>query len=129
MARQRVLTGTIWEERNGYCRALKAGNMIYVSGTLPTDDDGNVQHPNAPYLQAQAALAKIEGALTKLGASRDDVVRTRIYLRNMKHEEEAGRAHLEFFRDAPPCCTMVEVANLASPMALVEIELEAVVGE
>ena len=103
--RQRVLTGTIWEERAGYCRALRAGSMIFVSGTLPTDDEGNVVHANAPYLQTLAALEKIEGALRELGASRRDVVRTRIFLTSLKNEHEVGKAHLEFFRDVTPCCT------------------------
>lgn len=127
MERQRVLTGTIWEERNGYCRALRAGSMIFVSGTLPTDNDGNIMHPNAPFLQTIAALEKIEGALKELGASRQDVVRTRIFIKGLKHEEEVGRAHLDFFRDVMPCCTMVEVSGLASPMAIVEIEVDAMV--
>ncbi len=129
MQRKRVMTGTMWEERNGYCRALRAGNTIYVSGTLPTDDDGNIAHPSAPYLQTLAALDKIEKALGQLGASRADVVRTRIYVRHMSHEAEVGKAHLEFFRDVIPTCTMVEVSNLASAMALVEVELEAVVDD
>ena len=125
MQRQRVLTGTIWEERHGYCRALRAGNMIFVSGTLPTDDDGNIMHPSAPFLQTIAALEKIEGALKKLGATRENVVRTRIFIKGLKYEEEVGRAHLDFFRDVMPCCTMVEVNGLASPMAIVEIEVDA----
>lgn len=127
--RQRVLTGTIWEERNGYCRALRAGNFIFVSGTLPTDDDGNILHPNAPFLQTIAALDKIEDALIKLDASRANVVRTRIFIKGLKHEEEVGRAHLEFFRDVMPCCTMVEVSGLASPLAIVEIEVDALADE
>jgi enamine deaminase RidA (YjgF/YER057c/UK114 family) len=129
MQRQRVLTGTIWEERNGYCRALRAGSMIFVSGTLPTDDDGNIMHPSAPFLQTIAALEKIEGALRQLGASRENVVRTRIFIKGMKYEEEVGRAHLEFFRDVMPCCTMVEISGLASPMAIVEVEVDAIVDE
>ena len=127
--RQRVLTGTIWEERVGYARAVRAGNLVFVSGTLPADKDGNILHPGKPYLQALAAFEKIEGALKELGCTRADVVRTRLYVTSMKAEVEVGRAHLEFFRDVTPCCTMVEVTALASPMASVEVEVDAVAAD
>lgn len=126
--RQRVLTGTMWEERNGYARAVRIGPFVYVSGTIAADEAGNIHAPESTYLQTVYALEKIERALEKVGATRWDVVRTRIYVKNMRNQDDAGRAHLEFFADLMPCCTMLEVSALASPMALVEVEVDAVIA-
>ena len=126
MQRQRVSTGTRWEEQNGYSRAVRAGNLIFVSGTLAADEGGNIIEPNSPYKQALHALEKAERALIELGASRRDVVRTRLYITNMTHANEVGRAHAEFFGDVKPCCTLLGIHALASPVAAVEIELDAV---
>jgi enamine deaminase RidA (YjgF/YER057c/UK114 family) len=128
MPRQRVLSGTIWEERNGYARAVRTGDHVYVSGTIAVDDDGDIVHADSPHLQTKFCLEKIERALTQLGASRREVVRTRIYVTNIGHDQEVGKAHLDFFEDLLPCCTMVEVSKLASRMALVEVECEAIIG-
>jgi len=128
MPRQRVLTGTIWEERNGYARAVRVGDHIFVSGTIAADESGSIVHPDAPFLQTKHILEKVEKALADLGATRREVVRTRIYLVNMNHEREVGKAHQEFFGDLMPCCTMLQVAQLASRLALVEIECEAIIG-
>lgn len=127
LERKRVLTGTIWEERNGYCRATRVKDMVFVSGTLAADEAGNIVSPDSAYLQTKFALEKIEGALGQVGASREDVVRTRLYVTSLRHESDVGHAHQEFFGQVMPCCTMVEVSALASPMALVEIEVDAVV--
>lgn len=126
--RQRILTGTMWEERNGYARAIRIGPFVYVSGTIAADESGNIHAPDSPFLQTIFALEKIEKALKGLGASRRDVVRTRIFVTNMRDQDEAGRAHLEFFKDLMPCCTMLEVSGLASPMALVEVEVDALLA-
>ncbi len=126
--RQRILTGTMWEERNGYARAVRVGPFVYVSGTIAADESGNIHAPDSPYLQTIYAFEKIERALHKLGATRSDVVRTRIFVTNMRNQDEAGRAHLEFFRDVMPCCTLLEVGALASPMALIEVEADALIA-
>jgi len=88
-----------------------------------------VFHPESPYQQTIYALEKLERALAELGASRADVVRTRIYVTDITHEQEVGRAHLEFFGDLMPCCTMIEIGKLASPMAMVEVEVEAIIAD
>lgn len=118
----------MWEERNGYARALRVGPFIFVSGTIAADESGNILAPDSPFLQTIHALEKIEKALIGLGATRHDVVRTRIFITSMRNQDEAGRAHLEFFRDVTPCCTMLEVGGLASPMALVEVEVDALLA-
>ncbi|MCA9281882.1 MAG: RidA family protein [Phycisphaeraceae bacterium] len=130
--RRRVSTGTIWEGRVGYSRAIEvggaggAGNMIAVAGTVAADEQGNILHPGSAYQQACFILRRIEAALKELDASLADVIRTRIYIINMNHQEEVGRAHAEAFADIRPACTMVGVKELADPHALVEIEADAV---
>jgi len=116
-----------WEPTVGYSRAIRVGNVIHVSGTTGTGADGQVVASDA-YGQAKAALAKIAAALDQAGASVKDVVRTRIYITDVKQWEEVGRAHGEVFRDIRPASAMVVVKGLIDPAMLVEIEAEAIVA-
>ena len=121
-------TNTEYERRIGYSRALRAGDHLYVSGTLGMGADG--RPPEGAYAQSVAALERIKGALEALGGSLADVVRTRMYVVDVeRHQFEVGRAHSEYFADVRPVSTMVGIAGLAGPDFLVEIEVEAVVGE
>lgn len=127
MAFQRTFTGTPWEEKVGYCRALRTGDRVLVTGTTALNDDGSVHGPGNPYEQAKRCLEIIAKALNDLGASMRHVVRTRMYVTDIRQWEEIGRAHGEIFRAHPPCATMVEVKRLVDPAMLIEIEAEAVV--
>ncbi len=127
--RQTVGTGTKWEEENGYSRAVRVGNVIMVSGTLATDAEGNIAHVDSPYRQTIGALDKIERALQKLGATRRHVVRTTLFVTNMDASKEIGRAHAEFFREVMPACTMIGVSELASSLASVEVQVDAIVDD
>lgn len=127
MERTRVSSGAPWEPTLGYCRAVRAGSQIFVSGTTALDADGNLVGPGEPYVQAIHILEIIRHALEELGATMQDVVRTRIYLATFKDLGEVGRAHRLAFEGFPPANTVIEVPRLIDPAMRVEIEAEAIV--
>ncbi len=125
--RQNISTGAVWEATVGYSRAVRIGNVVEVSGTVASDDNGAVGL-NDVYAQTKFTIQKIEKALQQAGATLADVVRTRIFVTNISDWQEVGRAHGEFFGDVRPCTTMVEVARLINDDYLVEIEATAIVS-
>ncbi len=128
MTRRNVSSGTPWEPLVGYSRAVRDGNLVFVSGTTATDADGNVVDGTA-YEQTRLTLANVERALHAAGAAIEDVVRTRIYVTDIEQWEEVGRAHGEVFGAVRPATSMVQVAGLIDPRMVVEIEAVAVVSE
>ncbi|MFL5809880.1 MAG: RidA family protein [Flavisolibacter sp.] len=120
-------SGSKWEDIVGYSRAVKIGNLIEVTGTVASGEDGNVVGKNDAYLQTKFIYEKIAAVLAKAGASMNDVVRVRMFVTDISRWQEYGRAHSEFFKDIKPCNTMVEVNALIEPDYLIEIEATAVV--
>lgn len=127
MGKQRVSTGTIWEERYSYCRAVRVGQRILVAGTTATGPDGRVVGEGDAAKQARYIIDKIERAIGELGGSLSDVVRTRTYVSDIEHWEAVAEVHGERFRGINPVNTLVE-ARLVGEEYVVEMEAEAIVG-
>lgn len=123
--RRRISSGSPSEAKVGYCRALRVGDRVLVSGTAPIWPDGHCD-PD-PGVQAARCLEIILEALREAGARAEDVVRTRVYLADASDAEAVGRAHAAVFGSAPPASTMI-VAELMDQRWRVEIEAEALLG-
>jgi enamine deaminase RidA (YjgF/YER057c/UK114 family) len=124
--RASVSSGTHWEALAGYARALRVGERILVSGTTATGPDG-VVGAGDPAAQARYIIDKIEAAISQLGGTLRDVVRTRVYVRNIADWEAVARVHGERFGAIRPANTLVQ-AQLVGEEYLVEIEAEALIG-
>lgn len=122
---ERFGSGGPWEAQVGYSRTVRAGALVLVAGCTATTEDGAVLGLGDPFAQAEAALAAGERALALAGATLAEVVRTRMYVTDIRQWEPVGRAHAACFAAVRPVATMVEVAALIDPRLLVEIELEA----
>jgi enamine deaminase RidA (YjgF/YER057c/UK114 family) len=127
LSRMNVPTSAPWAATVGYSRAVRVGNQVFVAGTAPVAPDGSIVAPGDPYRQAQRCLEIIAQALNDAGASVNDVVRTRMFVRSPDDWEEIGRAHGEVFAHVKPVTTMV-FCDFISPEMLVEIEADAVIG-
>ena len=128
MKRELFSSGSVWEEKFGYSRAVKAGNMIFVAGTTATDEESNVMYPGDAYKQTVQIIKKIEKALAQAGASLKDIVRLTMYVTDISQAMEVGRATGEYFKDIRPANTMVEVSRFVHPDMLVEISADAIIS-
>ncbi len=123
----RLHSGAPWEPIAGYCRAVRAGNFIAVSGSAAVGDDGELVGRGDMYAQAKRCIEVLESALEKSGSGLEHVVRTRMFVTDISQWEAVARAHQEAFGAAPPATSMIEVSKLIDPDMLVEIEADAVV--
>jgi enamine deaminase RidA (YjgF/YER057c/UK114 family) len=122
-------SGSKWEDIVGYSRAVKIGNVVEVTGTVASGDDGNVVGKNDAYAQTKFIYQKIESVLQRAGAEMKDVIRVRMFVTDISRWQEYGKAHSEFFKEIKPCNTMVEVSALIEPDYLIEIEATAILEE
>jgi enamine deaminase RidA (YjgF/YER057c/UK114 family) len=128
--RQHIASGTKFEELVGYSRLVRVDRQIFVTGTTATTWEGGHVGDGDAYLQATQAIRNIERALAQAGAGLRDVVRTRLFVTDIRRDWEAvGRAHAQFFGVIKPATTMVQVSRLIEDWMLVEIEADAVLSD
>jgi enamine deaminase RidA (YjgF/YER057c/UK114 family) len=124
--RKNISSGAKWEDIIGYSRAVQVGNIMEISGTVSLDENGAIVGKGDFYKQARFILQKVEKILAQGGFALTDVVRTRMFVTDISHWEEVGRAHGEFFRSIKPVTSMIQVSGFIEPDYLVEIEVTAV---
>jgi enamine deaminase RidA (YjgF/YER057c/UK114 family) len=128
MERTNYSSGSKWEDIIGYSRAVKVGNIIEVTGTVASGEDGKVVGEDDAYAQTKYIYQKIETVLRRADAEMKDVVRVRMFVTDISRWQEYGSAHSEFFKEIKPCNTMVEVKALIEPQYLIEIEATAIIS-
>lgn len=126
--RLNISSASPYEDVIGFSRAVRIGPYVHVSGTTAMGDDGELIGVHDVHGQAVQVLRNIEKALNAAGAGLADVVRTRIYLRNIDHWRQVAEIHSEVFGEIRPAATLVEVARFVDPRMLIEIEADAYVG-
>ncbi|MCE7068733.1 RidA family protein [Dyadobacter sp. CY327] len=127
MSRQNILSGSPWEDKMGYCRAVRIGNIIEVAGTVAIVDGEKVKADDA-FAQTNNIIERIEKVLQEAGASLNDVVRTRIFTTDISLFDDIARAHGASFRDIKPATGIYEISKLVAPEYLIEIEFTAIVS-
>jgi enamine deaminase RidA (YjgF/YER057c/UK114 family) len=125
MTRQNILSGSPWEDKMGYCRAVKIGNIIEVSGTVAIID-GDIVKADDITAQTNNILSRVEQVLIGAGASMKDVIRTRMFTTQIARWEEIALAHGAYFGEIKPTTGIYEVSALISPEFLIEIEFSAI---
>ena len=126
--RENISSGAIWEEKVGYSRAVKVDDLIEISGTTAVNGS-YVVAVGDPYEQAKFIIEKFSSVLEEVGSSLKDIIRVRIYLREISHWEDVGKAFFEYFKNIKPAATLVEVNSLIDPQLLVEMEATAIITE
>ncbi len=125
--RQLISSGTAWERKFGYSRAVRIDKTVFVAGTTAVDETGRTVGIGDPYQQAIFIYKKIDKALQEAGSSLKDVVRVRTFVTDIAWWEEVAKAQGEVFADIRPAATLVQVAALVAKDLLVEIEVDAVI--
>ncbi len=129
MARKAAFFGVPWEETGGYARAVRVGNLVDVGMTTAAAPDGTILYPGDVYMQTKEALRIIGNALNEVGASFEDVFRTRMYLEDMSRWEEAARAHAEVFKDIRPTTGWVGMSSFFTDGIAAEVDAMAYIED
>jgi len=124
-SRQKAGSGSKWEPKMGYSRAVRSGNYIAVSGTVGVNADG--KYPASLEEQTRRSLRIIQSAIQSLGGKMEHVISTRMFVTDVSKWEEVARVHGEIFGEIRPATAIVEVAKLIDPQAKIEIEADAIV--
>lgn len=127
MKKQQILTGSPWEDKMGYCRAVRVGQFIEVSGTVAIVDGDLVKATDA-YTQTLNILERVEKVLIELGSGMQDVIRTRIFTTDVTLFETIANAHASYFKDIKPTTGFYGISQLVAPEYLVEIEFTAILS-
>jgi enamine deaminase RidA (YjgF/YER057c/UK114 family) len=122
-----ISSGSVYEPKVGYSRAVRAGDFVFVAGTTAGAPEGAIGGNDAAE-QTREIFRRVAVALEQAGSTFGDVVRTRIYLRNIHDFDAVGAVHGEIFGDIRPAATAVEVSGLAADDMLVEIDVDAIIG-
>jgi enamine deaminase RidA (YjgF/YER057c/UK114 family) len=127
--KQRVSSGSPYEQPIGLSRAVRIGPFIAVSGTAPIASDGTTAHPGDVYAQTKHCIEIMLRAIESAGGSTENVIRTRVMLVDISTWQDAARAHGEVFGAIRPACTFVEIGRFIDPTWLVETEADCVVWD
>jgi enamine deaminase RidA (YjgF/YER057c/UK114 family) len=127
MNRLNISSGSVYEKPIGFSRAVRIGNIIAVAGTAPIADDGTTYHPDDLYNQTKRCLEIMKQAIIGAGGQLENVIRTRIFLKNISDWENAAKAHGEFFSDIRPACSFIEVKGFIKDDWLIEAEADCVI--
>ncbi len=125
MQRKNISSHSPWEKEVGYSRAVRVGSFIFVAGTTASDENGKVVGADDSYTQTVYCIKKIRTALLSAGSDLSHVVRTRMFVTNIRDWKEIARAHSEFFREIKPAATLIQVSRLMIKKMLIEIEVDA----
>jgi enamine deaminase RidA (YjgF/YER057c/UK114 family) len=124
--RKLIPSGSPFEPRIGFSRAVRVGSFLAISGTAPIAAHGEVTAPGDVYGQTKRCLEIIAQAVSDAGLTLQAIVRTRVMLTDISRWEEAARAHGEVFADERPACTFVEVKGFINRDWLVEVEADCI---
>ncbi|ODS22548.1 hypothetical protein AB835_13615 [Candidatus Endobugula sertula] len=127
MKKQKIYSGAPWEKTVSYCRAIRVGDHIFVSGTTSINESGEIIGIGDVYQQAKFIFNKIENVLHELDSSLEDIVRTRTFITDMNNFEGFSKAHGECFSGIDPAATCVEVSGFVDKNLLIEIEVDAII--
>lgn len=128
MTKQIILSGSPWEDKVGYCRAVRVGNLIEVSGTVALVDGITVKADDA-YAQTVNIIERVGRVLEEAGASLDNVIRTRMFTTDIGLFDDIARAHGQFFSQIKPTTSLYGISQLVGPEFLIEIEFTAIIDE
>jgi enamine deaminase RidA (YjgF/YER057c/UK114 family) len=127
MERLNISSGSKYEKPIGFSRAVRIGNIISVAGTAPIANDGSTAHPDDLYNQTKRCLEIMEKAIIDAGGQLENVIRTRIFLKDISDWEKAAKAHGEYFSEIKPACTFIEVKGFIKDDWLIEMEADCVI--